>query len=223
MAGSALKVEPPALPVASVQYQQDAQNKYSNVLRIFFNRLTSSYNALIDLKNLLEQLGGGGELNFPNGGFYDTTTQTAAAINTPYAVQLNSVTSSNFITVIGGSQITLQILAAQWLGVIYNLQYSLQFTNTTNGQKDVNVWIRKNGVDVPDSNSKYTVHARKSAGIYGYLIAAVNIFVDLQLGDYVEVMWSTESTGVYIEYLPAGVAPATPSAIVTMTYVSVHD
>ena len=106
---------------------------------------------------------------------------------------------------------------------IYNVQFSVQLQNTDNAQHTVDIWFRKNGTNITASNSMFTVPARKSASIYGHLIAAINYFVELAANDYVEIVWRAESTTVSIEQLPTQTSPtrpATPSVIATMQYVA---
>jgi hypothetical protein len=103
--------------------------------------------------------------------------------------------------------------------------------NTDSQIHDIDIWFRKNGVisssaDIPNSNSQYSI-PNKHGSIDGHLIAALNFFVDLEAGDYVEIMWHTFDTSTTIEALPAVSAsgttpaiPATPSVIATMAYVS---
>lgn len=105
----------------------------------------------------------------------------------------------------------------------YNVQFSIQFVNTDASIHDTDVWLRKNGVDVPDSNSQFSVPNRHG-GIDGHLIGALNLFVDLAPSDYVELMWSTTNSATTIQYIgpqTGPVRPATPSAIVTVSLASV--
>ena len=104
----------------------------------------------------------------------------------------------------------------------FNLQFSAQLVNTTNAQEDAIIWFRINGVDVPNSSTKITVPARKSAGIFGYAVAAWNIFLDMNAGDYVQIIWLPTSTSVTVEAVPSSVTPsypAIPSVIATMNQV----
>jgi hypothetical protein len=153
----------------------------------------------------------------PYGAFQDTTDQTAASTTAAYAITLNTTDYSNGIYVSNSSRINVRNYG------IYNLQFSIQFKNTTNDAQDVDIWFRKNGTNIADSNSRFSLTARKSAGDPSHLIAALNFFLELQANDYVEVMWRTTNTGVSIEHFDTSTSPtrpAVPSAIVTMTYVA---
>ena len=112
-------------------------------------------------------------------------------------------------------------LKAEIAGV-YNVQFSVQFVNTDNNIHDTDIWLRKNGTNVPDTNSQFSIPNRHG-GVDGHLIAALNLFIDLAADEYVELMWSTTNTSTTIQYIAAQtgpVRPATPSVIVTVDLVS---
>lgn len=110
---------------------------------------------------------------------------------------------------------------------MYNIQFSAQFINTTNDVQDINIWFRKNGTDVPGSNSQFGIKARKSSGSASRLIASMNFYLELAENDYFEMMWRVSDSGVSMEQFPAVTAsgttpaiPATPSIILTVAFVS---
>jgi len=153
----------------------------------------------------------------PYGAFQDSTDQTAASTTTAYPMTFDTTDFSNGVYLSNSSR-----LNARNAG-IYNVQFSVQLQNTDNAQHTVDIWFRKNGTNITASNSMFTVPARKSASIYGHLIAAINYFVELAANDYVEIVWRAESTTVSIEQLPTQTSPtrpATPSVIATMQYVA---
>jgi hypothetical protein len=149
--------------------------------------------------------------------------QTAAAIDQAYAVTLNGSEFPNGISITSSSRITFAKTG------IYNIAYSIQFKNTTNDQQDIDIWLRYNGTDIANSNSRFTIPARKSAGDPSHLIAVTPIVVDIFADNgYIEIMWRVENTGVSIEHFPAITAvpgvtpaiPATPSVIIGVTFIS---
>jgi len=106
---------------------------------------------------------------------------------------------------------------------IWNVQFSLQIKNVSNDGQDFDIWFRKNGTNIADSNSRFHIAARKSTGDPSHIIAALNFFVEMVAGDYIEVVGCVTSTDVSLEAFPAGTSPtrpAIPSAIATMTFVS---
>ena len=106
---------------------------------------------------------------------------------------------------------------------VYNIQFSLQFTNTTNNTiHEVDVWFKVNDTDIPYSNSRFSIPG-KHGSLNGQLIAALNFVTEVTAGDEIEIVWHTESSDVFIETIPAAtspIRPTTPSAIVTATFVS---
>lgn len=113
------------------------------------------------------------------------------------------------------------IIRVQESGV-YNVQFSVQFVNADTNIHDIDVWMRKNGSDVADSNSKFSI-PNKHGGVNGHLIGALNLFIELAPNDFFELMWHTSDTQATIEYIAAQtgpVRPATPSVIITVSYAS---
>ena len=91
------------------------------------------------------------------GSFYDTTTQTAAAINTAYAVTFNTTDLSYGVT-IGSPTSRVYVDRPN----VYNIQFSAQLDKTLGGVGLVWVWLRKNGVNVPNSASQIRIQGNKS-------------------------------------------------------------
>lgn len=106
---------------------------------------------------------------------------------------------------------------------VYNVQFSVQFVNTGAQIHDTDIWMRKNGTDVADSNSQFSI-PNQHGGVDGHLIAALNLFIDMAANDYIELMWHTADTATTIQFIAAQtgpVRPATPSVIVTVSLASV--
>jgi hypothetical protein len=198
------------LPLAPGDYNSQYQEQLNNVLRLYFNRLEGYLGKLTASTNT-------SGLRVPYGAFQDSTNQTAASTTVAYPVTFNTTDFSNGVTVASNSRITVTDAG------IWNLQFSIQLTNTTNASQDVDIWFRVNGTNVTASNSRFGLAPRKSPGDPYHIIAALNYFVSLNATDYVEIVWRTTDTGVSIEQYPASASPtrpAIPSAIATMSFVS---
>jgi hypothetical protein len=142
------------------------------------------------------------------GTFYDTTTQTAAAINTAYAMTLNSTDLSNGVYI--GSPTSRVYVSKPG---VYNIQFSAQFDNTSGGNHLIHVWLRVDGVDVANSAGQVRLK-----GTDGELVAAWNYLYLLNAGDYFELMWAVSDTSVQITAQAAAApVPAIPSVILTVT------
>jgi hypothetical protein len=155
---------------------------------------------------------------FPYGSFNSTQDQTIASTTTAYAMTYNVTDFSDGVSLSNNSR-----LVAGFSG-IYNLQFSSQFVNTDSQIHDVSVWFRKNGSNIANSNSQFSVPNRHGS-VDGALISALNIYVDLAKDDYVEIMWSASNTSISMDYIAAQTSPtrpATPSVIATINYVSTN-
>ena len=209
--GQQLQTPPiPKLGTSGEAYSAVLQNQNNSVLNTFFIRLVNAINSALGIR-------GGKYLNNPYGAFQDSTDQTAANTTTAYAITFNTTDFSNGVTIASNSRITVAETG------IWNLQFSIQFKNTTNDGQDVDIWFRKNGTNIANSNSRFHPPPRKSAGDPSHIIAALNFFVSMNSNDYIEIMWRTENTGVSIEHFDTSTSPtrpAVPSAIVTMSFVS---
>jgi hypothetical protein len=176
----------------------------------YATRITNALGALFGPR-------GGKYLNAPYGAFQDSTDQVAANTTTAYAITFDTTDFSNGVTLSNSSRLNVSQSG------IYNVQFSIQFTNTTNASQDVDVWFRKNGTNADKSNSRFGFAPRKGVGDPFHTIAAMNFFLSLNANDYVEIMWRPTDVGVMIEQYPAGTSPtrpAVPSAIVTLSFVS---
>lgn len=200
----------PSLGTSGIVYSQNVQNQNNGLLRLFFTKLVNSLQSVFGPR-------GGKYLNNPYGAFQDSTDQVAASTTVAYPVTFNTTDFSNGVTIASNSRITVADAG------IWNLQFSLQFTNTTNASQDVDVWFRVNGTNITASNSRFGLAPRKDASDPFHVIMALNYFASLNATDYIEIMWRTTDTGVSIEQYAAGTSPtrpAVPSAIATMSFVS---
>jgi len=140
------------------------------------------------------------------GSFWDSTSQVAALANTAYAIKLRDVdTASRGIKIISNERITVDHAG------IYSVTFSIQFSNTDNSIHDTDIWLRMNGVDVPASDSRFSVIARHGS-VDGNVIGCVNFVLGVTTNDYLELMWATSNVAAYIHAEAAASSPfARPS------------
>jgi uncharacterized protein (DUF736 family) len=142
------------------------------------------------------------------GSFYDTTDQTAAAINTAYAMTFNSTDLSKGVY-IGAPTSRIYVDTHN----IYNIQFSAQLINAAGGAHNAWIWLRKNGADVTNSATTVRVQGNNTE-----LVAAWNFLLSMNAGDYFELMWEVSDVSVSLFNDPAtAVHPAIPSVILTVT------
>jgi hypothetical protein len=200
----------PNLGTPTPAYDQGFMATSFGGLNVYFSKLTAIFAALFGQR-------GGKWINNPYGAFQDGTDQTAANTTTAYAITFDTTDFSNGVTLSNSSRLNVAQAG------IYNLQFSIQFKNTTNDGQDVDVWIRKNGTNIDNSNSRFHPPARKSGGDPSHLIAALNFFVSLAANDYVQIMWRPTDVGVSLEHFATSSSPtrpAVPSVIATLSFVS---
>ena len=194
----------PRLPSAPPEYSVQYQEQFMNILRLYFNQLDNLTGTLIGDN-------GGKFIQFPYGAFHDTTTQSAAATGTAYAVTFNSTDLSNDIA-IGSPTSKITVTNAG----IYNFQFSLQLDKSAGATGHTYIWARINGVDVANSASEVAVQGTAAENI-----AAWNFVLEMQAGDYFQLMWSVDDDRIQIKAVAAAApVPAIPSVILTATFVS---
>lgn len=150
------------------------------------------------------------------GSFYDTTAQTAAAA-TATAITLNATDLS--VGVARGTPTSRIVITNAG---VYNLQFSLQLSNTSAQIDDVTVWLRQNGTDVPNSAGLDGV-PNKHGAINGHIIIGWNYLLTAAANDYFELYWTTDSGASSIDTYPASavapIHPASPAVILTVQQV----
>lgn len=202
-----MKLTPPAtpnIPLAPASYERPYIDQLNNVFRLFFNQISSLF------RTLLGPLGGR-VLNNPCASFYTTTTQTAAAINTAYAINMDPAVFENGVYL--GTPASRIYVDNDG---VYNFQFSLQLAKSSASAGNIWIWYRVNGVDATYSASQVAVQ-----GTSAQTVAAWNFVVEMNAGDYFELMWAVDDTHVeIIQYGTAAFRPAIPPVIMTVTFVS---
>jgi hypothetical protein len=216
--GALLPPKAPNLPIGPVDYTQQYQDQFTNVLRLYFNQLD----------NFASGVGGtngGSYLRFPHISAYDSTSQYALA-NTTTTVLWSDLVSGSGFTLNANSSATCEISG------VYKIDYSLQFANTDNAIHDADVWLKVNGTNVTESATRFTLQARKSASLFNYTCGYSHATFEVAAGDVITLVWAANkvatanasSAGLFIEALPASASPysrpSIPSAIGTIAFVS---
>jgi hypothetical protein len=146
------------------------------------------------------------------GAFCSTGSQTNPVANISRSMQLETTELSNGVSIVSGSRITVANTG------VYNLQFSAQLEKTNNGVDIVYIWFKKNGINVPRSNTSLDV--AKQAGGSGRLVAAWNYVDTFNAGDYIEIIWQAADTNMQLAFdAAAGNYPSIPSVIATLTQV----
>jgi hypothetical protein len=228
------KFKAPTLPAPPAQWDAQYARQLLRALEIYFSQLDSatpnyaeSYTADHFYGGFLH--GDGTDVRVPYNQFYSMVDQTAPAIDVANALELEVTSFVDGISITGANdtRITFSVPGT------YLVTYSLSFKNTTNDSQDIDIWFKYTdsggGADIANSNSKFTIPARKASTDPSYLVATTSSMVVVnEANAYVEIMWWVSNLSVTLEHLPAvaysaGVTPAipaTPSALVQARFVS---
>lgn len=138
----------------------------------------------------------------------DTTSQSISMLNTPQIVTFNTVSLASKITVTSPSRFTVKESGN------YNLTINFEI-DSTSAAKTIDLWVRVNGTDLPNSNSKTTIANANDQKDTSHVIN-----FPMLSGQYVEIWISGDSLNLSLKAYPVGVAPvrpATPSIYLVLT------
>ncbi len=145
------------------------------------------------------------------GSFLDVLTQTNVSPGSALGMKMRVTDHSSGVSIVDDTQITVTQTG------MYNIAFSAQMTKTDGGTDTVYIWLRQNGLDVPDSNTAIELN-----GSGAKQVAAWNFFALLGAGSNVSIMWaSLDSAAQIIAVSDAGTpyGPGIPSVIVTVNQV----
>jgi hypothetical protein len=199
------KVVPPRLPESEPTYTRRAWDVFNNVLRLYFNRLSDVLNNVIGVN-------GGQYVDCPYGLFFSTDPQTLSGANTAHAVLLPTTYLSNAVTVEGISDTDVTVS----VNGVYNFQFSAQLKSTSSSSKQVWIWLQRNGLPIGYSTHQYTL-----AGSGNHMEVSWNFDIDLQEGQYISIVWASDSVAVTLEATAAtSPHPGIPSAVLAVNFVA---
>ena len=144
------------------------------------------------------------------GHFSKLGDQVATAINTPNAVTFTDTDASDGV-LLGSGNNRFDILNPG----VYQIGYTIQVQSSSGSAKTIYSWLRKNGVDVPDSANRQTDNING-----GFVQVGGNHFLDLAANDYIQLMFAVDDTALTIHHDTAtAFCPATSAAEVSITHV----
>lgn len=191
----------PNLVISEPDYKIDNEAQFRNQLRLYFNQVDSGFEQIL--------VGvGGANIDFPHIVAYYDADQFATGDDTATKVLWNNAPD------VSGFTLNADNTATTDYDGTYKIEYRLQAVNTDNGAHDVVVWLQVNGTDVADSATKFTVPARKSAGVYTFNILASFVSWESTSGDVFALYWATEQAyesgvqdGIFLQSLAAQTSP----------------
>jgi len=176
-----------------------------------FNNYTSSINNFT--QSYYNTTGSFGVTSY-YGSFYHSSSIVATSLSTPTTMSLNTTDFAYGVSISGSTNDKIKFAS----GGYYDIQFSAQMSKNTGTTSTVYIWIRKNELDVPWSNTGVTL----AGGANDVATPAWNWFVSASTGDYCQLMWSvvgSTNNALISSSLSAGGGPEVPSLIVTVNRV----
>ena len=151
-------------------------------------------------------------------GVYVSEAQGVASASTALAIPYDTTDTSNQVALdpLDNTKIVFDVAG------YYNIQFSIQLINATSSIDNVTLWFRKNTVDIAQTGGLVSIPAKHAGGI-GAAIISWNLVVACNAGDNIQLMMASQTGNTVAGTYPPGVAPvhpASPSVILTATFVS---
>ena len=151
-------------------------------------------------------------------GVYVSEAQGVASASTALAIPYDTTDTSNQVALdpLDNTKIVFDVAG------YYNIQFSIQLINATSSIDNVTLWFRKNTVDIAQTGGLVSIPAKHAGGI-GAAIISWNLIVACNAGDNIQLMMASQTGNTVAGTYPPGTAPvhpASPSVILTATFVS---
>jgi hypothetical protein len=144
------------------------------------------------------------------GSFYDTTIQTNPVASAANSMSFNETAITNGVLLSGSVSPFNTYIKTRDAGV-YNIQFSAQIDKTDGGEDNIDIWIRKNGIDLTDTATTITLPKNNNKSV-----AAWNWFVQSATNDYYQIIWSSADVDMrLLAEVSSSVHPGIPSVILT--------
>lgn len=136
--------------------------------------------------------------------YKSSISQQPLLVNTPYSVNFEITEIQSGVEIIDNSKLKVSQSG------LYSFDFRLQITSTNSSQKNIYIWARINGVDVPESTTKVT--------LVGNAVEAApswNFVYSVNQNDYFELMYACDDTAIIINSPDTtSFCPGTPSAVI---------
>jgi hypothetical protein len=136
---------------------------------------------------------------------------TAAAANTAYAIQFDTPTFANDIT-LDPTNPTRIVFGD---GGLYRISFTAQISSSSASTVEFRFWPKVNGTNVTGSTMVASLHNNGAT-----IVVSRDSIFQFVAGDYLEAMWATDSTsGILEAHAATAYAPASPSATMSISRV----
>lgn len=151
-------------------------------------------------------------------GVYVSEAQAVPSSTTALAIPFDTTDASNQVTLdpLDNTKVVFAVSG------YYNIQFSIQLINATSSIDNVTLWFRQNTVDIPNTAGIVSIPSKHAGGV-GAAIISWNLVISVNAGDNIQLMMHSNSGNTVAGTYPPGTAPvhpASPSVILTATFVS---
>ena len=155
---------------------------------------------------------GGGTNQGSYGMFYDTTNQTASAVDTAYGISWNNTAYSNNISIDGTDATKLNFSKSG----TYHIVFSATIHSENASSKNIYFFPRIDGVDIDGSTMMHTLDNNNNRKV----VTRAGLFT-ITAGSYLQAMWATSDTDLDLHGVTGlSFAPDIPSATITIMEVT---
>lgn len=148
----------------------------------------------------------------PYGSFTSLANQKVAGANiaTPLTYTTTELASNIYYT---GSKVYVQDSG------VFRVLFTIQMSTISGGINSLNIWLRRNGVNVKNTNSFYSLSNN------AFSLAVCELLVELQSGDYIEIVFQSADANMTASYVAAAGTPPnnypdTPSIILNINKIA---
>ena len=151
-------------------------------------------------------------------GVYVSEAQGVASASTALEIPFDTTDASNQVSLDPLDNTKVVFTVAGY----YNIQFSVQLLNCTSSIDNVTLWFRQNTVDIANTAGIVSIPSKHAGGV-GAAIVSWNLVVAVNADDNIQLMMASNSGNTVAATYPPGTAPvhpASPSVILTATFVS---
>lgn len=136
---------------------------------------------------------------WPYGTFSSITSQAVGGANVETLITYDTEEDTNGIYLKDNTKIVVTETGD------YFLQFSAVFSKTGSNAKTVDMWLLKNGTDIPRSNTRLVVQGNPNDSVM-----AVSTILDLDAGDYVQLAMASAETSMTLTAYTGLTVPTRP-------------
>ena len=151
-------------------------------------------------------------------GVYVSEAQGVASASTALEIPFDTTDASNQVSLDPLDNTKVVFAVAGY----YNIQFSVQLLNCTSSIDNVTLWFRQNTNDIPETAGIVSIPSKHAGGV-GAAIVSWNLVVAVNADDNIQLMMASNTGNTVAATYPPGTAPvhpASPSVILTATFVS---